>query len=136
MPLVVPDEQEVEVLVDRLTPAHTIRIYGNNITPSGPDTTSTYIEIVGGGYAAKPILFVNWTITPGNPSIAIYNTIPEWIFTGPIDVPGTVYGVFITRDSDNKLLLAEKFPAANIPFAPVVGSVIRYLPRYEVSSQF
>lgn len=136
MALVVPDDQEVEVLINRLTPPLTIKIYGNDKTPAHGDAAAAYTEIAGGGYVAQALLFANWTITAADPSLAIYNVTIEWIFTGPINAPGSVYGYFVTRDSDGKLMFADRFPSANVPFAPVVGSVIRVLPRYTCQSQF
>lgn len=126
---------EVEVIVSLLTPPHKLRLYGNDKTPGNTDVSADFTEISGGGYANKPILFANWTITPGSPSKAVY-TGQTWIFTGVIDAPGTIYGYYITRDSDGKLLLAERFPSANVPFNPVNGSKIVLLPTFSCESQF
>src|SRR3982751_2479471 len=113
MSLVVPNAIEVEVLTTLLTPAYTLRIYGNNKTPAAGDVAANYTEISGGGYVAKAITFANWTIVAGAPSLATY-TGQTWIFTAAIDAPGTIYGYYVTRNSDGKLLLAERFPAANV----------------------
>lgn len=136
MGLVVPDEQELEVITARLTPPMTIKLYGNNKVPAGGDTASGYTEIAGGGYTSFPLLFGNWTITGGNPTAGVYNATQVWNFTGVISGPGTVYGYFVTRDSDGKLMFAERFPALLVPFTPIAGSVIRVLPRYSVQSLF
>jgi hypothetical protein len=84
----------------------TLRIYGNNKTPAGGDIAANYTEIAGGGYVNKPITFANWTIVSGSPSLASYAA-QTWVFTGVIDTPGTIYGYYITRNTDGKLLLAE-----------------------------
>lgn len=136
MPLKVPNTQEVEVLTNRLTPALTMRLYGNDKTPADGDTAAAYTEISGGGYAALPLTFGNWNIVGGNPSTATYNATQVWTFTGVIDPPGTIYGYYVTRNSDGALMWAERFPAANVPFGPVNGSVVRVLPRYTAQSQF
>ena len=136
MPLVIPNVQEVEVLTNRLTPALTMRLYGNNVTPTGATTAAAFTEIAGGGYANKPLIFANWNISAGDPSIAVYNASQVWTFTGVIDAPGTIYGYYITRDSDGLLILAERFPAGVIPFSPIAGSVVNVLPRYSAQSQF
>lgn len=135
MGLKVPDAIEVEVLTTLLTPAHTLRLYGNDYTPVDTSTTGNFTEIAGGGYANLPITFANWTIVSGTPSQATYPS-QSWTFTGPINAPGTIYGYYITRNSDNKLLLAERFPSANVPFAPIAGSRVVILPRFSAESQF
>jgi hypothetical protein len=135
MSFVVPNVVEVEVITERLTPAHTLKLYGNDITPGENNLAAQFTEIAGGGYVAKPILFANWTITGGSPSQAVY-TAQTWIFTGVITAPGTIYGYFITRNSDGKLLLAERFPSASVPFSPVTGSKIVLLPTFSCESQF
>lgn len=136
MPLVVPDIVEVEVLTAMLTPALTMKLYGNNKTPAHGDTAAAYTEISGGGYLGKPLTFANWVITAGEPSIAAYNAINIWTFTNPINAPGSVYGYYVTRNSDGKLMWAERFPAANVPFIPIVGSIIRVAPKVSAQSQF
>jgi hypothetical protein len=136
MPLVVPDSQELEILVNRLTPALTMKLYGNNKTPAHGDSAAAYTEIAGGGYAAKPLTFGNWNIAGGEPSTATYNASQMWTFTGAINAPGTIYGYFVTRDSDGQLMWAERFASAVVPFTPVNGSVVNVLPRYSCQSLF
>ncbi len=136
MSLVVPNALEVEILTEKLTPALTLKLYGNNATPSGASTAASFTEIAGGGYASLPLTFANWGIVAGDPSIATYNAMQEFSFTGAINAPGTIYGYFVTRNSDGKLMWAERFPPANVPFVPVAGSLIRVLPRFSAQSQF
>lgn len=135
MSLKIPNPIEVEVLTALLTPAHTLRLYGNDKTPADNDVSANYTEISGGGYANKPITFANWTIIAGTPSSATYSG-QTWLFTGAINAPGSIYGYYITRNSDGKLLLAERFPSANVPFSPINGSKIVVLPRVTAESQF
>ena len=134
MGFVVPNAQEHEVLTAILTPALTLRLYGNNVTPNATSQTSDFNEIAGGGYANKPLTLANWTIVEGNPTEATYNAIQQWTFTGPINAPGTIFGYYVTRNSDSKLMWAERFPAANVPFSPIVGSLVGLLPRYDTQS--
>jgi hypothetical protein len=136
MSLVVPNALEVEILNDKLNTPLTLRLYGNNKVPAGADVAANYTEIAGGGYASLPLVFANWTITAGDPSLAVYNTTQIWTFTGVINAPGTIYGYFVTRNSDGKLMWAERFPAFNVPFTPIAGSVIRVAVRFSAQSQF
>jgi len=135
MALIVPDSVEVITLNNLLSSPLKIRLYGNNVTPSGSSSTAAFNEIAGGGYANVALLLADWDITSGI-SQAIYNTILTWTFTGPVDSPGSIYGYYVTRDSDNQLMWAQRFPPANVPFAPINGSVIKVQPRIAVSSQF
>jgi len=134
MTLVVPNAREVDVLTNFLTPALTLRLYGNNATPSATSVVGDFTEIAGGGYANKPLTFANWTITGGSPSVGQYNAIQNWTFTGTINAPGTVYGYYITRSSDGVLLYAERFPVGVVPFSPIAGSIIRILPKITAES--
>lgn len=135
MGLKFPDALELEVLIERLTPAHTLKLYGNDYTPANGSTSANFTELAGGGYINRPLTFAGWTITAGTPTLATY-TGQVWLFTGAVNAPGTVYGYYITRNVDGKLLCADRFPPANVPFLPVNGSKIALLPKISVESQF
>ena len=136
MSQVVPDALEVEVLTTLLTSALTMRLYSNNATPSGSSSAASFTEVTGGGYANKPLTFAHWTIVAGDPSTATYDAAQVWTFTGATGGPGTIYGYYVTRNSDGKLMWAERFPPANVPFTPINGSVINVLPAFECQSEF
>jgi hypothetical protein len=136
MSMIVPDAYEVEVLTNLFTSALTLRLYGNNATPSGSSSSASFTEIAGGGYAALPLTFANWIIAAGDPSSATYIAVQSWTFTGAINAPGTIYGYFVTRDSDGKLMWAERFANALVPFSPIAGSKISILPVYDAQSLF
>lgn len=138
MGFLVPKAYLTEVINEVLVDAMTIRLYGNNKTPAPGDSVAGYTEIAGGGYANKPIVFANWGIntTLQDYPLATYNTVQLWVFTGPISAPGTIYGWYLTRNSDGLLLAAERFGAGVVPFGPENGSQVRVLPRYSVRSQF
>lgn len=135
MSLIVPDSQELEVINDRLGGPLTLRLYSNNVTPSGGSSASGFTEVSGGGYASVELLFANWTITVGDPTFGIYPE-QEWVFTGATDSPGSIFGYYVTRDSDGELMFAERFPSALVPFVAEAGSQIKFFPRYSVTSQF
>ena len=136
MSLIIPDAVELEVLTALVTPALTMKLYGNNKTPAHGDTSAGYTEIAGGGYAAKALTFPNWEIVAGEPTNAVYDTVQNWTFTGILTAPGTIYGYYIVRDSDNFLMCAERFPVAIVPFSPIEGSIIKILPKLSAQSQF
>lgn len=136
MALIVPDAVEVIVLNFLLTNPLTMRLYGNNKTPAHGDSTAGYTEISGGGYISKPLIFSGWTVTAGEPSVAVYSPSQSWPFTGIIDAPGSIYGYYVTRDSDSQLMWAERFASILVPFSPIDGSVIKVLPRLLCQSLF
>lgn len=135
MPLVVPDAAEVRALQLILTLPLTLRIFGNNATPGPLSTAASFTEISGGGYVNVPLVLAGWSFTPNAPSYALYAK-QSWTFTGAIDVPGTIYGYFVTRDSDGLLMWAERFPVAAVPFTPIVGSLVEVTPRFTGSSVY
>lgn len=136
MSIVVPDALELEVINTLLNTALTIHLYSNDKTPDHADTTASYTEVAGGGYASKPLTFANWTITAGQPTTSQYNAVQTWNFTGPTNAPGNIYGYYVTRDSDGKLMWADRFSGLTLPFVPIAGSTVRILPKFNVTSQF
>lgn len=136
MGMVVPNVVENEILTAALTPALTLRLYSSDTTPIGTTLAAAFIEVVGGGYANKPLIFANWGIIQGNPTTALYNAVQTWTFTGPTNAPAVIYGYYVTRNSDGKLMWAERFAAGVIPFAPILGSIIKVTPRFTAQSLF
>lgn len=129
----IPSAQEIAVLQAYLGAGNLLlKLYSNNITPSKGDTAATYTEVIGGGYAAKTLLSANWTYTAGSPTTGIYNAAQDFQFTGPTNAPSVIYGYFIV-DLSNNLMGSERFPSGVIPFPPIVGSLIRVLPKMLVN---
>jgi len=134
MTMIVPNILEVEALTTILTPSLLLRLYSNDKTPAAGDTSSAYNEVTGGGYGSKTLSFANWNITSGDPSVATYNSVQTWTFTGPTDSPATIYGYYVVRVNDGHLMWAERFPTANVPFSTIAGSVIKVLPKFTAQS--
>lgn len=133
MTLVVPNVGEVKALELFLELEDlTLVLYSNDITPGETDTVATYTPVVGGGYLAVTLDKDEWTITAGAPSAGVYNDTLDFTFTGVTNAPGTIYGYFV-KDAAGVLRWAERFPAAVVPFTPVNGSLIRFIPRFEAS---
>src|SRR5678815_2698398 len=118
MGFIVTDALEVEVLNTLLNTPLSLRLFSNNFTPIGTMAIGSFTEVAGGGYAAKPILFAGWTIVSGV-SRATFSPLQQWTFTGPPSGPGTVYGYYLTRDSDSRVyflvgLLYLEFPELHL----------------------
>jgi hypothetical protein len=135
MSMIVPDTVEVEIITGIITPALTLRLYSNNYTPVPTSIAANFTEIVGGGYAAKALTFASWVITPNSPSDALY-PLQTWTFTGPTNAPGTIYGYYVTRNSDGLLRWAGRFAVGYLPFSPIAGSTVKITPRFTASSLY
>ena len=133
MALVVPNGQEEKLLDLILNQSISLRLYSNNKTPANTDVVGDYTEVSGGGYAAVALTFANWVSTAGSPTEATYATHQSFTFTGASASPTTVYGYYMT-DAAGVLLLAERFPAANVPFIPRTGALVRIRPTITLAS--
>lgn len=135
MSQIVPNSVEIEVLDTLFAEDMTLKLYGNNVTPDGESQAVDFTEIAGGGYASIALPSSGWSQVDGDPS---YNVAPvkQWTFTGPINAPGSIYGYYVTRDSDSKLMWAERFPSGVVPFSPIAGSIIKVLPKFTCQSAF
>lgn len=129
MTLFVPEASKSTMLTSILTSALTLKLYSNNYTPVEGSIAANFTEVSGGGYANLPLTIGNWGITDGAPAVALYNAAQDFNFTGATAAPSTIYGYFITRTSGGLLLYAERFPADDVPFIPINGSLIRITPR-------
>lgn len=119
MTLVIPNAQEVTALnawINENDP-WTLKLFGNNAVPAVGSVAGDFNEVAGGGYASKSLLAASWVITAGVPTLAVYAA-QAWVFTGPLDAPGTVYGYFIV-DSAGLLVCAELLAAP--PYTPLVS---------------
>lgn len=110
MSLLVPNDGEdrmLQAIVNKTAPENLVLcLFTSNTTPAEADTTATYTEASGFGYAAVNLTPVaNWTITPGNPAVASFPQ-QTFTFTGAL---GNVYGYYVKQVTSGKLMWAEKF---------------------------
>lgn len=127
MALVVPNVTKEAYLDDILGDNLILKLYSNNVTPVVTNVAADFTEVVGGGYASKTLLSVDWSTTLANPSVATQGA-QNFTFTGATSAPGTIYGYFVVTSS-GVLRWAERFAAGVVPFTPIVGSLIRINPR-------
>lgn len=129
MTLVVPEVGEALMLTAIVSyKALTLKLYSNNYTPVDGSVAGDFTEVAGGGYADIDLSAASWTIGGGAPGVAVYNSFQNFQFTGATNAPGTVYGYYLIN-SDGVLIWAERFPADDVPFTPVNGSLISVKPR-------
>lgn len=114
MALVVPNEGEnktLSLMLNKTNPEDLIlRLYTNNKVPSAGDSISSFVEASGSGYAANNLVANDWVIESGDPTIASYPQV-TFGFTGSL---GDVYGYYVTQETSNVVMFAEKF--SNGPF--------------------
>ncbi len=112
MTLLVPNASEVIIMenfLNKTAPEDLVlKLYSSDTTPAETDTDATYTETSGGGYGDIALTAANWTVTPGNPTTAVY---PEetFTFTGAV---GNVYGYYVVQAISGDLMWAERFTSA------------------------
>jgi hypothetical protein len=127
--ILVPNAGEVialNYLTNKQAPENLVyRLFTNAVTPAETDTSGTYTEASGGGYAAITLAGAAWTVTGGAPSSA--STAQQtWTFTGALTGNATVRGYYVTRLTTGDLVLAE----AQTNFQPTTnGDLIRLTPQ-------
>jgi hypothetical protein len=107
-----------------------LRLYENDVVPTGVTTAADLTEVSGGGYAPVVLQPADWTFTPGAPSVALQ---PQKLFgfTGGTGGWGTVYGYYIV-DGAGEIVLAQRL--ASPPFYPAAGDIIKVTPRLSLGS--
>lgn len=128
--IVVPNAVEITTLQLLFSNLHKLRLFENNIIPDETDTLASFVEVIPGasGYAELDLHSANWDLTPGSPSVALYNSIQQWLFTGTTGGTGFVYGYYVVDSVTNLLRYSERFTSS---FTPVNGARIRFTPRFE-----
>lgn len=113
MTIVVPNNGEgdaLEYFTNRASPQNLqLRLYTNNITPAETDTTATYTEASGSGYALILLTGASWNApSEGAPSSIAYAQ-QTFTFSGAL---GNVFGYYCTRATSGRIALAERFTGA------------------------
>jgi len=128
MSLVLCNQGEVQILTGFFAGSMTLRLFTNDYTPVKASTEANLTEATGNGYATKTLTGGSWTITPGTPTSAAYAQ-QTFGFTGAL---GNVYGYYVTRDTDGKLMFAERF--SNGPYnVQQNGDQIKVTPQFTQS---
>lgn len=129
MTIIVPNVGEVAIAKRILNQELSLKLYSNDIIPDELDTLNTYIEVVGGGYSSKTLVYTNWII---NSDGTCYYPFQDFRFTSAPSGSGTVYGYYI-HDGNNVLMWSERFPTSVLPFSPINDTLIRVTPRIQVA---
>ena len=136
MALVVPNVGEVAMLnamigvAGKATPPFTMKLFSNNVTPTGASVAGDFTEVPGGGYASISLAAGTWVVAGNAPSTMTY-PLQAFAFTGATGAPGTVYG-YIIVDANGVLLVAEQLPT--VPFTPSSSNGIIIQPLITMAS--
>jgi hypothetical protein len=100
-----------------------IKLYQNDVTPSGSNSAGDFTEASFIGYVNQ--LLSTWTITPGEVPKAQHT---EITFEASADQPAqNIYGYYIVRTTTGDLILARRFVGA--PYSiQVLGDAIAVTP--------
>lgn len=130
--LIITDASE-ERHIDRvLSVAMDLKLFKNNVTSGltaaqieALDETD-FIEADFTGYVDVALTVVGWTSTPGDPTVA---TQTQKTFTSTADqTPQTIYGYYVTRDSDGVLEWFQVFTSPQT--IENNGDAIKITPRF------
>lgn len=126
MALVTPVQGEAILLQRFLSVDTTLRLFTNNYTPDDSTTEASVTEMSGYGYSAIALSSASWSYqTATSPAEASYAQQTFTLTSGPVDA----YGYYVTQDSDDKLLWAEKFTDG--PYSiPAAGGTVRVTPKF------
>lgn len=134
MPIWIPHQGEELILDILLATNLTLRLYQNDVTAGLTEaqtealTESDFTEASFVGYSAKALTGGSWVTTQGDPTAGTY---AQQTYTRTsTGTAQTIYGYYVTRTSDNKLLWFERFTGPVI--TSTNGDVIRVTPTFEV----
>ena len=107
------------------------RLYKNNVTPASTMTLADYTAATFTGHAAVTLSSATWTVTPGGPTEAQYDSgVP---FVSSATTSEDVYGYYLTSAATSVLLWSERFS-----YAPRritwIGDALRPRPRVTLST--
>lgn len=120
MTLIVVDQGEVHMLTQILDVDMTLRLFANDVTHGlTPEqieqlTEADFTEADFTGYSPAALEGGTWSITPGDPATGSHDAHQ---FQSTADQsPQTIYGYWLTRDSDDALVWFEPVPPVVVEF--------------------
>lgn len=141
MTLKVPNASEIKlagIMLGKVAAVATckLRLFVNNYTPTSTDAlnASDYTEMSTQGYAAITLTNTNWTISTVIPHAVAVQAAQTFTFDGT-GGDTNVYGYYITEDTSNELLWAERFPSAPILVPDTFGGEIIVTPRITLKTE-
>lgn len=106
----------------------TLKLFVNNRTPADTDIAASYVEAVGGGYAAKTLAVADCTVESVDGICHAVFPMQTFAFTGPLTTNTVVYGAYVV-DADNNMIFAE----ASAAYTPAADGEYDVLPKFQLS---
>lgn len=135
MPGVVVNNGEkvaLDYLVGKVTTVRNLqlRLFKSNTTPGETTVVGDLTEATFTGYAAITLTGASWSTAAGDPATGSY---AEQTFTSNADqTPESIYGYYLTRETDGDLIAAERF--SNGPYVIANnGDTIKLTPTITVT---
>lgn len=138
MPLVVPDEGEIQLLQKMLKVAlstdesYVLKLYKVDYTPISTTSKASFTEASFTNYAARTLTH-NWSAAVENASSAAqvsYGTTPQSWTCGATG--NTIYGYWVEGATSAKVLWAERFSTSRVL---ANGDVLNITPQFTLQSQ-
>lgn len=139
MPLVVPDEGELQLLQKMLKVAlstdetYILKLYKVDYTPISTTAKTSFTEANFTGYAARTLTRANWSAGIVNGSSAAessYGTTPQSWTCGTTG--NTVYGYWVEGATSTKVLWAERLSTSRVLAS---GDILNLTPKFTLQSQ-
>lgn len=110
----------------------TLKLFCNNITPADTDTTGTYTEASGGGYAAITLTNGSWTVSQVSSIEQAAYAQQTFSFTGPLTTNLTIYGYYIIDKAVTPNVIYAQL--LNAPMTPANnGDALKVTPIFQLS---
>lgn len=136
MPLVVPNEGELELLRKMLkdttdTETYSLRLYQNNYAPDSATTITDFTEANFTAYAPITLNRSDWSTPTTDMAGEAQTTIVSQSWTNSGTLNNTIFGYYVVGSTSGKVLWAEKLAAARILYE---NDVIHITPNFTLRS--
>lgn len=137
MPLIVPDQGELELLDKCLKDAlsvdenYILKLYKNDYTPASTTAPGSFTEADFTAYAARTLTRTTWNaaVTVSGAAESSYGSTPQSWTCGASG--NTVYGYWVEAATSAKVLWGERFGTSRVLAS---GDVLNITPKFTLAS--
>lgn len=138
MPLIVPDQGELELLDKMLKDAlstnenYIMKLYRNDYTPAANSAPGSFTEANFTTYAARTLTRATWNaaVTVSNKAESSYGTSPQSWTCGATG--NTIYGYWVEGATSAKVLWGERFSTSRVL---ANGDILNITPKFTLASE-
>ena len=136
MPITPSNAFELSILTSTFSTDMVLKLYTNDINPSGTDTVATYTEATQDGYDEITLTGGSWNISTVNGAGTAEYAQQTFTFTEAV----TVYGYYVTNVAGDVFHFAERFQvddgAGGYTDAPAIigssGGTVNVTPKFAI----